>query len=131
MPSWSHQTCQNEKAQFLLSKFQSTPSIIRHSYWVMQTRIFKTTSKLGKRGWDLGKLKCYQTLWRFSSSFLKLSSIYSKFLRSTQNFKNFHGTGREVGGGFKMGNTCTPVADSCWCMAKPIQYCKLISLQLK
>ena len=25
------------------------------------------------------------------------------------------------GGGFKMGNTCTPVADSCQCMAKPIQ----------
>ena len=33
------------------------------------------------------------------------------------------GMGREVGGGFRMGNTCTPVADSCWCMAKPIQYC--------
>ena len=30
-----------------------------------------------------------------------------------------------------MGNTCTPVADSCRCMAKPIQYCKVISLQLK
>ena len=29
------------------------------------------------------------------------------------------------------GNTCIPVADSCWCMAKPIQYCKVISLQLK
>ena len=28
-------------------------------------------------------------------------------------------------------NTCIPVADSCWCMAKPIQYCKVISLQLK
>ena len=26
-------------------------------------------------------------------------------------------------GGFRMGNTCTPVADSCRCMAKPIQYC--------
>ena len=26
-------------------------------------------------------------------------------------------------------NTCTPVADSCQCMAKPIQYCKVISLQ--
>ena len=38
------------------------------------------------------------------------------------------GIGREVGGGFRMGNTCTPVADSCQCMAKPIQYCKLISL---
>ena len=30
--------------------------------------------------------------------------------------------GEEVGGGFRMGNMCTPVADSCWCMAKPIQY---------
>ena len=35
------------------------------------------------------------------------------------------GMGREVGGGFRMGNTCTPVEDSCWCMAKPIQYCKV------
>ena len=35
------------------------------------------------------------------------------------------GMGREVGGGFRMGNTCTPVADSCQCMAKPIQYCKV------
>ena len=29
------------------------------------------------------------------------------------------------GGGFRMGNTCTPVVDSCQCMAKPIQYCKV------
>ena len=33
--------------------------------------------------------------------------------------------GREEGGGFRMGNTCIPVADSCWYMAKPIQYCKV------
>ena len=39
------------------------------------------------------------------------------------------GMGREEGGGFRMGNTCTPVVDSCWCMAKPIQYCKVIMLQ--
>ena len=32
---------------------------------------------------------------------------------------------REVGWGFRMGNTCTPMADACWCMAKPIQYCKI------
>ena len=31
--------------------------------------------------------------------------------------------GREEGGGFRMGNTCIPVADSFWYMAKPIQYC--------
>ena len=41
------------------------------------------------------------------------------------------GMEREVGGGFRMGNTSTPVADSCRCMVKPIQYCKVISLQLK
>jgi len=28
------------------------------------------------------------------------------------------GMGREVGGGFRMGDTCTPMADSCQCMAK-------------
>ena len=33
--------------------------------------------------------------------------------------------------GFRMGNTCTPMADSCWYITKPIQYCKVISLQLK
>ena len=33
--------------------------------------------------------------------------------------------GREVGGGFRVGNSCTPVVDSCQCMAKPIQYCKV------
>ena len=31
----------------------------------------------------------------------------------------------EVGGGFMIGNSCTPVADSCQYMAKPIQYCKV------
>ena len=39
------------------------------------------------------------------------------------------GMGREVGGGFRMGNTCTPMADSRQCMAKPLKYCKVISLQ--
>ena len=29
------------------------------------------------------------------------------------------GRGRKVGGGFRMGNTCTPMANSCQCMAKP------------
>ena len=35
------------------------------------------------------------------------------------------GMGREEGGGFRMRNTCIPVADSFWYMAKPIQYCKV------
>ena len=39
--------------------------------------------------------------------------------------------GEGDGRGFRMGNTCTPVADSYQCMAKPIHYCKVISLKLK
>ena len=35
------------------------------------------------------------------------------------------GMGREVGGGFRMGNTCIPVADSFRYLAKLIQYCKV------
>ena len=33
------------------------------------------------------------------------------------------GMTREVGGDIRMRNTCTPMEDSCQCMAKPIQYC--------
>ena len=39
--------------------------------------------------------------------------------------KSSHPMGREEGGGFRMGNTCTPMVNSCWCIAKPIQYCKV------
>ena len=35
------------------------------------------------------------------------------------------GVGREEGGGFRMGNTCMPVADSFRYLAKLIQYCKV------
>ena len=41
------------------------------------------------------------------------------------------GWGGKWEGGFRMGNTCTPVTDSWQCMAKPLQYCKVINLQLK
>jgi len=35
------------------------------------------------------------------------------------------GMGREEGGAFRMGNTCIPVADSFWYLAKLIQLCKV------
>ena len=35
------------------------------------------------------------------------------------------GMGREVGGGFRMGNTCIPVADSFQYLTKLTQYCKV------
>ena len=34
-------------------------------------------------------------------------------------------------GGFRFGNSCTPMADSHQCMAKPIQYCKVKFLKNK
>ena len=38
------------------------------------------------------------------------------------------GIGREVRGGIRMGNTCTPMADSCQCMAKPL---KMVTVAMK
>ena len=38
---------------------------------------------------------------------------------------------KEVGGGFRLGNTYTPVVDSCQCMAKPIQYCKVKKIYIR
>ena len=35
------------------------------------------------------------------------------------------GMGREEGGGFRMGNTCIPVVDSFWYLAKLIHLCKV------
>ena len=39
--------------------------------------------------------------------------------------------GRELGGGFRMWNTYTPMADSCECMAKTTTIFKAIIIQLK
>ena len=41
------------------------------------------------------------------------------------------GMGREEGGGFRMGNTCIPVADSFRYLAKLIQYCKVYKKKKK
>ena len=35
------------------------------------------------------------------------------------------GMGREEGGGFRMGNSYILVVDSCWYIAKTVQYCKV------
>ena len=39
--------------------------------------------------------------------------------------------GREEGGGFRMGNTCIPVADPFQYLAKLIQYCKVFKNKIK
>ena len=73
------------------------------------------------------------SLWTFCSWFLGFWCInllvtlmykyQTKFTRCT-GMTQRDGMGREVGGGFRIGNTCTPVMDSCQCMAKPILWSK-------
>ena len=55
--------------------------------------------------------------------FIVDSSLKDIFVGDHFEFKKYLG-GRWVGG-FMFGNACTPVVDSCQCMAKPIQYCKV------
>ena len=61
-----------------------------------------------------------------SPSLMMKQGTESQYTGTTQR----DGMGREVGA-FRMGDTCTPVADSCQLWQKPSQYCKVISLQLK
>ena len=51
---------------------------------------------------------------------IPLGKIYPQ-IRTTQR----DGMGRKEGRGFRMGNTCMPVADSFRYMAEPIQYCQV------
>ena len=48
---------------------------------------------------------------------LQNSFFFFKVIRMTQR----DDMGRVVGVGFRTGNSCTPVVDSCQCMAKPIE----------
>ena len=44
----------------------------------------------------------------FSFSFISMHILISFLISSVKD-----GMGTEVGGGFRIGNTCTPVADAC------------------
>ena len=98
-------------------------------------RLFYTSVSLLLSGiwgyrYHLSKFHIYALVYCigvFLSGLLHLCIIGSICTGMTQR----DGTGREVGGGSRMGRTCTPMVDSCWCMAKSIQYCKVISFQLR
>ena len=49
---------------------------------------------------------------------------FNRYKQSSMGMIQRDDIGWEVGGGFRIGNSCTPVAVSCQCMAKSIQYCR-------
>ena len=66
-----------------------------------------------------------ETNSKFWGNLLTNEMIIQIKIRITLTHILYFSMGREVGGGFRIGKTYTPVADSCWCMTKPIQYCKV------
>ena len=95
---------------------------------------FKSPCRIGYEAWvalapqfnfSLSSIWFPLTLHRCCSqknsktSCMQISDIrvyFSQILTYVKGLRD--GMGREVGGGFRMGNTCTSMADSCQCMAK-------------
>ena len=84
-------------------------------------------SLLGGMIWENSIETCILSIVKqiTSSGLMHETSAQGWYTRITQR----DGMGREVGG-FRMGNTCKFMADLYQCMAKPLQYYKVISLQL-
>ena len=82
--------------------------------------------RMGGRGWDdLGEWhwNMYNIIYEMSCQ-ASPGSMHDTGCLGLVHWDNPEGWYGE-GGGFRMGNTCIPVADACWYMAKPIQYCKV------
>ena len=71
--------------------------------------------------WEKGIETCILSCKKQIASLCSIQDAWGWCTGTTQK----DGMGREEGGGFKMGNTCIPVADSFRYLAKLIQYCKV------
>ena len=77
----------------------------------------------GEMIWENGIETCILSCKKRITS---LGSIQDTGCLGLVHWDDPEGWYRERGGrGFKIGNTCIPVVDSCQCMAKPIQYYKV------
>ena len=101
------------------------PEKMNNSFYIFKFHIFF-------HSFDVFSIK-FSQVWglftqaRYTLSIYFIPLVIIEIIRSLKTLTPAprDGMGREVGGGFGMGNTCTPMADSCQCMAKPIQYCKV------
>ena len=84
-----------------------------------------------RRGWDdlrIALKHVYYHMWNWSP--VQVRCMRQGAQDWCTGMTQRDGMGREVGGGFRMGNSCTPMAYSCQCLAKPLQYCKVTSCQI-
>ena len=86
----------------------------------VQNRLLDSVGE-GRMIWENGIETCIISYKKRIASLGSIQDAWSWCTGMTQR-DNMR---REVRGGFRIGNSCTLVADSCQCMAKPIQYCKV------
>ena len=73
--------------------------------------------------WENGIVTCILTCKDRIASLCPTQDTACLRLVHGDDPERYYGEGG--GRGFMFGNTCTPVVDSCQCMAKPIEYCKV------
>ena len=73
-----------------------------------------------RQGWDDLRESIETCILAYVKWFASPGTIYETGRSGLVHWGNPEGwdMGREVGGGFRMGDTCIPMADSCQCMAK-------------
>ena len=73
--------------------------------------------------WENGVETCILSCKKRSASLCLIQDTGCLGLVHRDDPERCYGEGGERG--FMFGKACTPVVDSCQCMAKPIQYCKV------
>ena len=73
--------------------------------------------------WENGIETCILSCKKWTASLGSIKDTGCLGLVHWDDPERWYGEGG--GRGFKVGNSCTPVVDSCQCMAKPIQYYKV------
>ena len=91
----------------------------------MYITVFWTLWERARVGWFGRMAMKYVYYYMWNESPVQVQCMIEDIRSWCTGMTQRDGMGREVGRGFRMGNTCRPMVDACWCMAKLIQYCKV------
>ena len=117
-PSICHEVMAPDDISFILWMLNFKPAFsllsftfIKKHFWYLQ--VARKHMKKLSTSFIIREMQIKTTVW------YHLTTVRMSIIKMSTNRD---GAGRGEGGGFRMGNTCVPVVDSCWCMAKPIKY---------